>query len=95
MSAQNLDTVRQSVLDRMERSDKLMRGALIGAALVEALLLFVALRLLDWHDRVDRLLFVLFMLNYMVLSLGLIALAGHVSRSIGRVLLAMDPGAPR
>jgi hypothetical protein len=95
MSAQNPDTVRQSVLDRMERSDKLMRSALIGAAIVEALLLFVVLRLLDWHDRVDRLLFVLFMLNYMVLSLGLIALGGHVSRSIGRVLLAMDPGSPR
>ncbi len=79
----------------MERSDKLMRSALIGAAVVEALLLFVALRLLDWHDRVDRLLFILFMLNYMVLSLGLIALGGHVSRSIGRVLLAMDSGVPR
>lgn len=90
MTAPDLDKVRQSVLDRMERSDRLMRYALLLAALVEVLLLFTALRLLDWHDRVDRLLFILFLLNYMVLSLGLIALGGHVSRSIGRVLLAMD-----
>jgi hypothetical protein len=90
MTALDLDTIRQSVLDRMERSDRLMRYALILAALVEVVLLFTALRLLDWHDRVDRLLFILFLLNYMVLSLGLIALGGHVSRSTGRVLLAMD-----
>ena len=90
MTAPELDKVRQSVLDRMERSDRLMRYALLLAALVEVLLLFTALRLLDWHDRVDRLLLVLFLLNYMVLSLGLIALGGHVSRSIGRVLLAID-----
>lgn len=94
MTSQNLDNVRQSVLDRMERSDRLMRFALIGAAVVEALLLIVVLRLLDWHDRVDRLLFILFLLNYTVLSLGLVALGGHVSRSIGRVLLAMDSGTP-
>ena len=95
MTAPELDTVRQTVLDRMERSDRLMRYALILAALVEVVLLFTALRLLDWHDRVDRLLLVLFLLNYMVLSLGLIALAGHVSRSIGRVLLAMDSDSQR
>lgn len=95
MTAQERDTIRQSVLDRMERSDRLMRYALVSAAVVEVLLLFIALRLLDWHDRVDRLLFVLFMLNYMVLSLGLIALGGHMSRSISRVLLAMDSGSPR
>jgi hypothetical protein len=95
MTTPELDSVRQSVLDRMERSDRLMRYALILAALVEVLLLVTALRLLDWHDRVDRLLLVLFLLNYMVLSLGLIALGGHVSRSIGRVLLAMDRDSPR
>jgi hypothetical protein len=90
MPAKDLDNIRQSVLDRMERGDKLVRGAIVAAAVVEGLLLVAALFLADWHDPLHRLVFILSILTYSVISCGLIALAGHISRSTGRVLVALE-----
>lgn len=89
MTQPNLETIQASVLDRMERADRLMKSAIIGAALVEAVLFAVALYLIDWHDRQQTLLFLFSVLSYTIIVLGMVALAGHVTRSVGRVLAAM------
>ncbi|HEX9937136.1 MAG TPA: hypothetical protein VGB15_08430 [Longimicrobium sp.] len=95
MSASNLDTVRGSVLTRMERADRLVRLAIYGATAVELALFAVAIYLVDWDNRLEKLLFVFSVLSYTIIALGLLALGGHVTRSVGRVLAAMDPGGAR
>lgn len=89
-SAQDLDGIRHSVLDRMERGDRLVKGAIIAAAILEGLLLVVAIVIADWNNPLDRLVFVLAILTYSVIACGLVALAGHISRSTGRVLIALE-----
>ena len=89
-SAQDLDSIRQGVLDRMERGDRLVKGAIMAAAILEALLLVAAIRIADWSNPLDRLVFVLSILTYSVIACGLVALAGHISRSTGRVLIALE-----
>ena len=90
MSANDLDGIRQSVLDRMERGDRLVKGAIIAAAVAEGLLLAVAVFIADWSNPLHRLVFVLSILTYSVIACGLVALAGHISRSVGRVLIALE-----
>ena len=90
MASKDLDNIRQSVLDRMERGDKLVRSAIIAAAVVEGLLLAAAIFLADWTNPLQRLVFILSILTYSVIACGLLALAGHISRSTGRVLIALE-----
>jgi hypothetical protein len=90
MPANDLDSIRQGVLDRMERGDRLVKSAIIGAAVVEGLLLGVAVFLADWSNPLHRLVFILSILTYSVVACGLVALAGHISRSVGRVLIALE-----
>jgi len=90
MPAKDLDNIRLSVLDRMERGDRLVKGAIIGAAVVEGLLLAVALFIADFSNPLHRLVFILSILTYSVIACGLIALGGHISRSTGRVLVALE-----
>jgi hypothetical protein len=89
-----LDDVRHSVLDRMERAERMVRLALFGAALAELALFAIALAMVDWHDRLERLLFLFSVITYTIIALGLAALGAHVSRSVGRVLAAMTPPDP-
>jgi hypothetical protein len=95
MPAPDLDSIRHGVLARMERSDRLVKWSIIGAALLEAVLLVAILLLVDRRDPLHRLLLVLFLLNYMVMVLGLVAIAGHVSRSADRVVAALESLASR
>jgi len=95
MSANNLDAVRESVLTRMERADRLTRLAIYAGAAVELALFAVAIYMVDWHNRVERLLFLFSVLSYTIVVMAILALAGHVTRSVGRVLAAMDPGPAR
>jgi len=74
----------------MERQDRYVRFAIFAAVLLEAVLFLVAFRLIDWTDRTQVLLFVMGVLGYTITALGLVALAAHVSRSIGRVLATME-----
>lgn len=90
LSTPDLDAIRQGVLDRMERDGRRVKLAIIGAALLESLLLIVAFRLVDWHDRTQSLVFVIAALLYSIFVLGLLALGAHVSRSVGRVLVALQ-----
>ncbi len=93
--ATNLDTIRESVLTRMERADRLVRMAIYAGAAVELVLFAIAIYMVDWHNRMEKLLFVFSVLSYTIVVLAVVALAGHVSRSVGRVLAAMDPGPAR
>ena len=90
MSAQDLDSIRTSVLDRMERGDRLVKSAIIAAAMVEGLLLVAAIFIADWSNPLHRLVFILSILTYSIVACGLVALAGHISRSVGRVLIALE-----
>lgn len=90
MPAQDLDNIRKSVLDRMERGDRLVKWAIIAAAMVEGLLLVAAIFIADWSNPLHRLVFILSILTYSVVACGLVALAGHISRSVGRVLIALE-----
>ncbi|MGI8497313.1 MAG: hypothetical protein ACR2OG_07010 [Gemmatimonadaceae bacterium] len=86
-----LDTIRSGVLDRMERAERNVRLGILGAAVAELALFAFAFTMVDWHNRVERLLFVFATLSYTIIALGLVALGAHVTRSVGRVVAAMDP----
>jgi hypothetical protein len=90
MSTTDLDAIRQSVLDRMERSDRLVKSAIMGAAVLELLMLVTAIVFIDWSNRLEKVVFVLFVLSYTMMGLGMFALGGHVSRVGSRVLAALD-----
>jgi hypothetical protein len=95
MQAQRQEDVVAGVLDRMERHERMMKLAILGAAGVEGLLLVVALLIVDWADSTHVLLFVLSILGYTIIALGLAALGAHVSRVGARVVAALDDRAPR
>ena len=89
MPAPDLDLVRADVLDRMEKSDRLVKGAILLGALFELLLFVVAFLVVDWRDPVQRLVFVLAVTGWSIVVLGLVALGGHVTRVGDRVLAAL------
>jgi hypothetical protein len=78
------------VLVRMDRHAQHVRMAVIAAAVVEGLLLVIALLKIDWKNDTQVLLFVFSVLGYTIVGLGLVALAAHVSRVGARVVAALD-----
>lgn len=90
MTAKELDGIRQGVLARMERGERLVKIGIIGAVMVETGLLLFALLYMDWRDRGQVQLFIFAVMGYTIIVLGMVALAGHITRSIGRVLAALD-----
>ena len=94
MEAERLDTIRRGVLDRMERAERGVRLAIFGAAIAELALFITAFVMVNWDNHLERLLFVLAVLSYTILALGLVALGAHVTRSVARVLAAIDVSEP-
>jgi hypothetical protein len=92
MTTNDLDTVRQGVLDRIERHERNMHLAIIAAAVLEGALFIIAFRLVNWSDRTQTIIVVMSVLTYTIIALGLVALGAHVSRAVARVLLAIEPG---
>jgi len=88
--ATDLDAMRESVLDRLERHARNVRLAVFGAAAVEALLIAIAIVKLDFSNRFEVIVFLLFVLSYSIVALGLVALGAHVSRVGDRVLAALE-----
>jgi len=88
----SLDQIRADVLDRMERGERAVRFGMFGAALAELLLFVAAFRLVTWSDPLHRLVFVLAVLGYTIVVLGLFALGGHVTRVAARIVAALDRG---
>lgn len=89
MTTPDLDAMREMVLDRMERNATNVRLALGGAACVELALLVFALTQLDFSVRFEKAMFVMMVLLYTIILLGLAALGAHVSRVGDRVLAAL------
>lgn len=78
------------VLARMDRHAQQVRMAVVAAAMVEGLLLVVALLKIDWRSDTQVLLFIFSVLGYTIVALGLAALGAHVSRVGARVVAALD-----
>lgn len=90
MANERLDAARGHVLDRMESGQRMINIGMNVAALLELAMLAACIFLVDWGDRTQVLLFVIFILSYFILVLGLVVLAGHVTRSTGRVLAVLE-----
>ena len=90
MTTPQLDFIRNAVLARMDAQERAMKFAILGAAVAEALLLSYAVWLIDWSDRTQVVVFVLSILSYLIIALGMIALGAHVSRSASRVVAAIE-----
>ena len=91
MPSPDLNAIRQNVLARMERHQRNVRLAIVGAALAEAALFALALWRIDFSNRFESTVFLLFVLSYTILGLGMVALGAHVSRVGDRVLSVLDP----
>ena len=78
------------ILARMDQHAQRVRLAVIGAAMVEGLLMLVALLKIDWKNDTQVLLFVFSVLGYTIVALGLAALGAHMSRVGARVVAALD-----
>ena len=76
----------------METGRRLVRFA-FARGLLEVAMLIACIVLVDWNDRTQILLFLIFILSYFILVLGMVALAGHVTSATGRILAALDPHA--
>ena len=93
IETQSLDHARARVLDRMETGRRLVRFGTSAAALLEVAMLIACIVLVDWNDRTQILLFLIFILSYFILVMGMVALAGHVTSATARILAALDPHA--
>lgn len=90
IESDRLDGIREGVLDRMESGQRLVRFGLGAAALLEAAMLVACILLVDWGDRTQVLLFVIFILSYFIVMLGMVTLAAHVTHATGRILAALQ-----
>ena len=79
-----------SVLERMDRDAQRVRLAVMGAVMIEGLLMVVALLKIDWKNDTQVLMFVFAILGYTIVALGLAALGAHISRVGARVVAALD-----
>ena len=95
MPAHTPDEIREGVLRRMERQAATIRLATLGAAGIETLMLGMALWLIDWKDRTHVLIFVMGVLGYTIVVIGLFALGAHVSRASNRVVAVLETMTPR
>jgi F0F1-type ATP synthase membrane subunit c/vacuolar-type H+-ATPase subunit K len=86
----DLDDVRKSTLDRMERSERHYKLAFLGAAVLEGFFLIGFLLLADIHNRTHMLLLVATIATYTIIALGLVALGAHMNRNTLRILKAME-----
>ena len=90
--AQNvdLDAVRTAALARIDRSERNLKIAFIGAALVESAFVLSFLLLADFSNRLHVLLLISTVSCYTIVVLGLVALGAHINRSVARVLKAVE-----
>lgn len=88
--ATNLNGVRQSALNRIERSARHYRLAFVGALMLETLFIIGFFLLADLHNRLHVLLLLSAVATYSIIGLGLFALGAHVSRNTLLVLKALE-----
>lgn len=90
MEQDRLDRAREGVLDQAEAGRKMMNLGFAAAAALELALLVACAMLVDWNNGTQVMLLVIFILSYAMLSMGLFILAGHVTRSTGRILSVLE-----
>ena len=90
MNQERLDKARGKVLDQMEAGRKQVNVGFAIFAVLEAILLVACALLVDWSDRTQVMLLVIFVISYLMLANGFFILAGHVTRSTGRVLAVLE-----
>lgn len=86
----NINEVRRSALDRIDRSERHYKLTFFVAALIEGFFLAGFLLLADLSNRMHLLLLIATIAIYSILALGLVALGVHVNRSTLRVLSAIE-----
>jgi len=86
----NLDAIRGETLNRIERSERTRKLAIVGAALAEAALLAAFLLAADFSNRVHLLLLIATVAIYTILSLGLVALNANANRNTRILLQAIE-----
>lgn len=86
----NINEIRRSALDRIDRSERHYKLTFLVAALIEAFFLAGFLLLADLSNRMHLLLLIATIAIYTILALGLVALGVHVNRSTLRVLNAVE-----
>ncbi|CAA9356431.1 MAG: hypothetical protein AVDCRST_MAG89-3467 [uncultured Gemmatimonadetes bacterium] len=77
-------------LDEAEHRDRMSTIALVAAAMIEAVLLGYILTEIDFGDPVHKLMFLLSLLTYCTLGLGLAALAAKTSAQNARLMHAIQ-----
>lgn len=90
MPASESTSAVRAALDAADRRERMARLALFGAALLEALLLAIALLLMDFGDRTHLLVFVMSILSYTTLALGLVVVAAKAGAANARLLQAIQ-----
>lgn len=88
------DEIVSDVLSRMDRHARMVRLAILAAAMVEGLLMVIALLKVDWTNETQVLLFLFAVLGYTIVALGMVALGAHVSRVGARVVAALEGARP-
>jgi hypothetical protein len=86
----DLDNVRAAALARIARSERNVKLAFLGAAIIELAFIVTFLFLADLSNRLHLLLLISTISCYSIVVLGLVALGEHINRSIGRVLKAVE-----
>src|SRR5687768_11683567 len=86
----NVNGVRMTALDRIERSERHSKMAVAAAFVVEASFLVGFFLLADLSNRTHVLLLLTTVAVYTILALGLLVLGSHVSRNTLRVLHALE-----
>jgi hypothetical protein len=83
-------TAVHAALDAADRRDRMSRLAICAAALVEAVLLGLALMVMDFDNDTHLLIFITGILVYTTLGLGLAAIAARASAADARLLHAIQ-----
>lgn len=86
----NVDGVRVSALEKVERTERHYKLAFLAAALVEAGFLAGYLLLADFTNRLHVLLLIAAVAIYSIIALGLFALGAHINRNTLRILKALE-----
>ncbi len=86
----NINAVRKTALDRIDRSERHYKVTFFGAAIIEVFFLAGFILLADFSNRMHVLLLITTIAIYSILALGLVALGVHINRNTLRVLNAVE-----
>jgi hypothetical protein len=88
--AENVNGIRKSTLDRIERAERNYKVAFFSAALIETFFLVGFLLLADLSNRLHLLLLLGTVATYSILLLSLVALGVQLNRNTLRLLKAIE-----